>query len=453
MIRANLQQLAQVCAGDVIAAHAEVHIVGAEIDTRKLKPGQLFVALRGEHVDGHDLLTAATQAGAAAALVARRMPEALPQLVVTNVAQALNAIARYWLDQLPALKRIALTGSNGKTTVKNLSYAILQRVAATKASEGNRNNELGVPLTALSMAPEHRFGVFEMGAGTPGDIEGYCAIVAPHVALVNNIAPAHLERLHSLEGIAETKSGVYRRLLPGGCAVIPHDDAFADYFRRSAGNARQLSFGTAPGAQVRALPAPAGRVQLATPWGSIDTSFALLGAHNQRNAAAAAALALASGASVDAVAQGLSTAEAVAGRFRVTAAVGGGELIDDSYNANPGSFAAGLRTLAARYPHAWVAMGDMAELGAETAQLHAELGALIKQLGVQRLYCYGPWCEHTARAAGSCARHFEQQSELIAALRAEWQSSARADTGLLVKGSRSAAMERVVQAMSGDPTA
>lgn len=445
MMAAWLARLADWTGGSLHGA--DVRCIGVSTDSRSVTPGQLFIALPGERVDGHDFVAPAQAAGAAAALVARSLPLELPQLVVGDTVAALSRIARQWLKENGA-SRIGITGSNGKTTVKTLTAAVLAQAGRTYANPGNRNNEIGLPLAALEVGPEHAFAVFEMGAGKPGDIEWLCSIAPPQIGLVNNVAPAHLERLGTVEGVAQTKAAVYRALPASGVAVIPAEEAFAPLFRNSAAHCRRVEFGLDGAVEVRAsaiqMDLSGSRFSLHLGGGSArPVTLPLSGRHNVRNALAAAAIGHAAGLDAAQIVHGLETAPAVAGRLRREVHPAGWTLLDDSYNANPGSFRAGLEALALAPGPRWVAMGQMAELGPAAATLHAELGALALKLGIGRLYAVGELSRHTVAAAGAIGRHFPDQTSLIAALAGELER----DVTLLVKGSRSAAMDQVVAAL------
>ena len=444
MISARLTQLAAWCDAQLLGEDARFE--GVSVDSRKLLPGQLFVALPGERVDGLQFVAAAKLAGAAGALLQAAQSVDLPQVVCADPQLALGRIARHWLEQNPAV-RIGITGSNGKTTVKTLTASVLAQAGRTYANPGNRNNEIGLPLAACELSPEDRFAVFEMGAGKPGDIEYLCGIAPPQIALVNNVAAAHLERLGSVQGVADTKGAIYQALPAEGVAIIPADDGFAGQFRAMAGSRRQLSFGFSSAADVSASAIEPGlqasRFVLHIGAERQPVELPLAGAHNVRNALAAAAIGHAAGLSCQQIVAGLEQAPAVAGRLNRITDPRGFVLIDDSYNANPGSFAAGLRTVTQGGGRIWVAMGQMAELGPEGPQLHAELGQLARELGVERLYAVGELCRAAVAAAGSIARHFTDLPALIACLGAELQPGVT----LLVKGSRSAGMERVIAAL------
>jgi UDP-N-acetylmuramoyl-tripeptide--D-alanyl-D-alanine ligase len=427
---------------------ADVGIGTVFTDTRKPVPGGLFVALKGENFDAHDFLAQAAQGGAAAALVARPVAVDLPQVVVTDTLLALGDLASAVRAQCRA--RVAgITGSNGKTTVKTLLASILSLCGKTHVNAGNFNNEIGLPLSILAMPDDAQYAVLEMGAGKPGDIEYLAAIARPEIALVNNIAPAHLERMGSLEGIAQTKGAIYAALPAHGTAVINADDAFADYFAGVAGSRRTLRFGLEHAAEVRAeIHAVGGQshFDLITPSGRIEVNLPLPGRHNVMNALAAAALALGFDAPLEAIRRGLESAPAVAGRLVHHTMPGGWTLIDDSYNANPGSTAAAIQTLAAQGGENWLVLGDMRELGADAAALHAQIGAFARAQGIARLYAVGDLSAHAAQAFGADARHFADQAALIAALRTDAQSG----VVMLVKGSRGSAMDRVVRALFGE---
>jgi len=434
--------------GRLLGADAEVG--GVAIDSRRVQPGELFVALGGERVDGHDYLDAAAARGAVAALVMRRVDSALPQVLVDDTTLALGDLASAVRAQRSA-RVVGITGSNGKTTVKTLTAAILSRHGRTHVSAGNYNNEIGLPLTLLALPPEAEYAVLEMGAGKPGDIAYLAAIARPDVGLVNLIAPAHLERMGSVEGVAETKGALYQALPADGVAIINADDAFARFFGGLAGARRQLRFGLGQPADVRAdildARVDGSRFVLHTPQGDAEVALPLPGRHNVANALAAAAIALALDVPLATIVAGLQQASAVTGRLVRSAMPGGGTLLDDSYNANPGSMAAAIDTLALAGGERWLVLGDMAELGTDARALHAGIGARARERGIERLFAVGPLGAATVAAFGAGAQHFDDQPALIAALRAQLH----AGVTCLVKGSRSAAMERVAAALAVCP--
>lgn len=442
-MKAMASQIAQWCNGRLVGA--DVALSGVSQDSRTLPTGGLFVALRGERSDGHNFIAGLAEM-AGAALVERLMPAALPQILVDNTEVALKRLGHAWLGAINPIV-VALTGSNGKTTTKSLTAAILQRVGATHATPGNYNNEIGVPLTLLGLQPEHRFAVVEMGCGKPGDIDLLAGIAPPHVAVVTNAGAAHLERLQSVAGVAEAKAGIYRGLRSDGVAVINADDAFADYFRVQAGDHPVITYAIEADATIKAEAVVLGQVssfRLCTPAGSRMVELPLAGRHNILNALAATALTQTVGASLDQIVEALAGVEAVSGRQH-RLKVAGGVLYDDSYNANPGSLSAAIHTLALEAAPRWLILGDMAELGADAADWHARCGHLAREQGIDRLYTLGTLSQAAAAAFGAQASHHQDLNTLIDTLRADWQVGVTA----LVKGSRSARMERVVAALTG----
>jgi len=345
---------------------------------------------------------------------------------------------------------IGITGSNGKTSVKALTARILARHGKTHSNSGSFNNEIGLPLTLLGMPEDTRYAVLEMGAGKPGDIAYLASIARPRIGLVNNIAPAHLERMHTLEGIAETKGAMYQALPPDGVAVINADDAFAMYFTGLAGSRRKLRFGLDAEADVSAtdvaLDAAGSRFTLKTPSGNAQIHLPLPGRHNIANAAAAAALALAVDVPLDTIVAGLQEAEAVGGRLLRRESPQGWTLFDDSYNANPGSALAAVATLALQPGERWLVLGNMGELGPDAAALHASIGRAAREQGIARLYTVGTLAANAAEVFGEGAQTFPDQAALIAALRRDLH----ANVNVLVKGSHASHMERVAAALMGD---
>lgn len=447
MLNLALHTIAQWTQGRLLGDDVEVQSVA--IDSRTLKPGALFVALRGEHHDAHDFVEAAQRNGAVAALVERPLATDLPQVVVADGERALGAVAAGFRAQRDVCV-VGITGSNGKTTVKTLLAGILSRHAPTHFSSGSFNNEIGLPLTLLSLPPDSRFVVLEMGAGKPGDIAYLAQIAKPRIGLVNNIAPAHLERMGSIEMIAQTKGALYSALSADGVAVINADDAFAGYFSELAQDRRVLRFGLDAHADVSArfdAASSPGAFTLVSPAGEIAVSLALGGRHNTMNALAAASLALACGVPLETIKRGLESASAVPGRSARRAHASGALLIDDTYNANPASFAAAVATLAACSGRRVLVAGDMRELGPSAQSLHAQVGELAKASGIDALYAVGELSDAMARAFGSRARHFADQATLIEALRGELV----AGNTLLIKGSRGSAMDRVVEALLAGP--
>ncbi len=442
-----LAWIAHVTGGRLVGADRMVDAVAT--DTRALPQGRaaLFVALKGEHFDGHDHVAAADAGGCVAALVAHAVDVALPQVIVADPQRALADLATAVQRERTRTKVVAITGSNGKTSVKTLTEAVLSRAGATYATPGNRNNEIGMPLAVLDAPEDADFAIYEMGTGAPGDIAYLSAIAAPDVGIVNNVAPAHLERMGSLLEIANTKAAVYDDLRAGGVAVINADDAFAPYFGARAGGHRTLRFGLEASAEVGArdiaLDGEGSRFTLVTPQGEAALALAMPGRHNVRNALAATAIALALEVPLATIVEGLQAARPVGGRQAAHRLRNGAVLIDDSYNANPGSVAAAIDTLAASGEQAWLVLGDMRELGADEVALHAQAGARAKAAGIARLYTLGVLSKAASDAFGEGARAFALHAQLADALADELRAGVR----VLVKGSRGSAMDRIVKAL------
>jgi len=439
-MRFDLATAARITGGRVAGPGATFE--GAVIDSRRVRAGQLFCALTGEHVDGHDFVASAAKAGAAAALVDREVAVDLPQLVVDNVARALGQLAAAWRESLDVAV-VGITGSNGKTTVKNLVAGVLGRVGPTLATEGNLNNELGVPLTLARLGREHRFAVVEMGCGQPGDIDYLARLARPTVGIVTNAGPAHLERLGSVEGVARCKGELFETVgeLRGndGTVVINRDDPFCEAWIERAGNAGVLTFGRDASADIHLIDDD-GAPRLDTPQGAIELHLALPGAHNRANAAAATAAALALGVPNEVIEAGLAAVHGVPGRLDVRHMDGGWTLIDDTYNANPASLYAAMAVLAEQPGERWLVLGDMAELGEDSDKLHAEVGSAAAGFGVTRLYATGLHATRAAVAFGRRGEAFDSTEGLAEAL----NDAVHQGVVCLVKGSRSAHMEDVI---------
>ncbi len=421
----------------------DVPVEHVATDTRALSPGALFVALRGERFDGHDFVARAAAAGARAALVSRAVAVPLPQVRVEDTLRALARFAGAWRGRLRALV-IGVTGSNGKTTTREMIASILARSHAVLASEGNRNNHVGVPLTLLAMRPRHRFAVVEMGANHPGEIRRLCALARPDVGVVLNAARAHLEGFRDLDGVARAKGEMFESLRPSATGVVNRDDAYYDYWRRLLGARRTLDFGFSGNADFRATATGADSVELSLGGAVRSCRLRLPGRHNVCNALAAGAAAHAAGADADAIIAGLEAVRPVRGRLQNRRGVGGLHLIDDSYNANPGSLEAALEVLKECPGRRWLALGDMAELGADARALHAAAGLRAKSAGIERLFALGA-------GAAEAGAHFGEGAELFTSLKSlagRIIGQAAPDVFLLVKGSRSARMERLVAALS-----
>jgi len=424
-------------------------LTGVSTDTRTVRPGELFVALRGEHHDAHDYLGQARAAGAAALLVERWTDDCrAPVLLVDDTRSALGEIATGWRRRF-GLSLIAVTGSNGKTTVKEMIAAVLAEWVgedARLATRGNLNNDIGVPLTVLRLAPRHRVAVVELGMNQPGEIARLARIARADVALVTNAQREHQEFLHSVEATARENGEAIAALPPDGVAVYPGDDPHASVWRTLAGSRRRLEFGLAPGFDVHAAAdALPQRFDATIGGATVALALSIEGAHNVRNALAAAACCHAVGAPLDTIARGLGAFRPAAGRLRRLSAAGGATLIDDSYNANPDSVRAAVDVLAVRPSPRVLVLGDMAEVGDQGPQFHAEVGGYARERGIDRLLAFGPASRETVAGFGPGATHFQTIEGLCEQARAFDTAGA----SVLVKGSRSMRMERVVRALAG----
>lgn len=441
-MKLRLSDLASETQGRVTGA--DVAVNGVATDSRTLTPGSLYVALRGERFDGHDFVGAAMSAGASAGMVDHEVDIDLPQVVVADTERALGRIAAA-IRQRSAAKVVAITGSNGKTTVKSLTAAILSLHGRTHVNSGNYNNEIGLPLSVIALPDDAQFAVFEMGAGKPGDIDYLTSIARPDIGLVNNVAAAHLERMGDLAGVAQTKGAIISSLPADGIAVVNVDDAYADYFIGLAGSRRVIRYGFAANADVRGevIGQAAGSFRIVSGSQSTSVHLALPGTHNMCNALAAAAIAIALDVSLATIKAGLQAATPVAGRLATRQHPSGAIIIDDSYNANPGSFAAAISTLADQRGRRILVMGDMKELGPDADALHEQVGAQASDAGIDQLHAVGEFSAFAVRAFDGEAILHDDQAAMIAALVPLLQPG----TTLLVKGSRSSAMDRVVAAL------
>ena len=460
-----LMRLAQAHAllpGSVLVGDASTPLLRVHSDTRSLRAGDLFVALRGDNFDAHSFLPQAKAAGAAAALAEHGLREAgLPGLLVPDALVALQQLASAWRSRLH-LPLIAVAGSNGKTTVTQMVAAILQAWLgdAALATAGNFNNHLGLPLQVLRLrqdaAVQHRAAVLELGMNHPGEIALLAAIAQPTIALVNNAQREHQEFMASVLAVAQENGAVISALPADGVAVYPADDDHAPVWRALAGKRRQLTFALHGPADVTGQahwqttgtltdPNPHWQLHLRCPAGTANLTLQAAGQHNVHNALAAASAALATGAPLAAVAQGLQAFRPVDGRSQTSLLQLAGQpvtLVNDSYNANPDSVRAAIRLLASLPGPRWLVLGDMGEVGNQGQSFHTEVGQFARSAGIEHCWTVGAMCADAATAFGLAAQHFHQVPALIAALQ-----HAPAARSVLVKGSRFMRMETVVSAL------
>jgi len=444
-------QLSQLC--EPLSAELfgqDIELSDIQIDSRQLKPGDLFVAIRGEQFDGHDFIKQAEEKGAAALIVHKPVKTDLPYLLVKDTQTALGQIAA-WHRNTFDIPVIALTGSCGKTTVKEMIASILRQKGEVLATEGNFNNEIGLPLTLLKLNDNHQFAVLEMGANHSGEIARLAKIAKPQVALITNIAPAHLEGFGSIEGVANAKQEIYESLPESGTTIINVDDPHCQP-RSIIGNklnvgwVKERSDGPNKIYDFTASNVQAGtdghyRFTLNSPEGSTEIQLPTPGKHNIINALLAAAAACSVGASLDDIQNGLSKLQPVKHRMNLFKGRNDAKIIDDTYNANPKSVQAALEFLSESPLDQIFVFGDMGELGNDTEKLHANVGEFAKQSGIPTLFTVGQLSQHTTQAFGDGAQHFKNKDELINAL----ENKLNANSIVLVKGSRAAKMEDIVE--------
>lgn len=448
----HLSEAAKATQGQVIGQDILFTSVGT--DSRKLTEGQLFVALSGERFDGHAYVSQAMEQGAVAAMVSREVPGLTSGVLVKDTRLALGELAAHWRRKF-TMPLAAITGSNGKTTVKEMLAAILRDEAGgdeyVLATEGNLNNDIGLPLTLLKLREQHRYAVAEMGMNHKGEISYLTRIGKPTVALVNNAGTAHIGELGSVEAIAQAKGEIFEGLETNGVAIINADDVFAPLWRMLSNPHQIMTFGLDMPADVTAtytLGSDHSAVSLHTPQGDIAFELPAPGLHNVRNALAAATVALAMGARLDAVAQGLSRFGGAKGRLQRKKGLFGATVIDDTYNANPGSVSAAIDVLVAHPGKKLLVLGDMGELGDEAPAMHAAIGGYAKAAGVASLHTLGELSRYTVEAFGTGGQCHEDPESLAAALKKQMDK----DTVVLVKGSRFMKMERVVDLITENKT-
>ncbi len=454
----SVQDAARAVQGELSGENA--YFTGVSTDSRTAGHGDLFIALVGDKFDGHDFIAEVKARGAAAAMVCHEFPAGLPKagiplIRVENTRLGLGKLAGYWRGQFD-IPVVAVTGSNGKTTVKEMIACILRYAASTAAqaggpdkvlaTEGNLNNDIGVPLMLLRLRERHRYAVIEMGMNHAGEISYLTRLTRPDVALITNAGIAHVEDLSSVEAVARAKGEIFEGLHPYGTAVINADDPHASLWRKLAGDRRIMEFGFEDAPDVSAryqLDFFSARVSLVLPGGTQDVVLQVPGEHNVRNALAAAAASVALGAGLEAIASGLGEFNGVKGRMQKKRGLHGATLIDDSYNANPESVRAALSVLAKAGGKKILILGDMGELGHGARAFHERIGEETRAAGIDKLFTLGELSAYTAATFGPGARHFERMEEL----QSEVQGLLAPDVTLLIKGSRFMRMERVIKSI------
>lgn len=448
----SAREAAAIMGGDLIGADCTFD--GVSTDTRTLGPGELFFALRGPRFDAASFVDQAFANGAVAAVVGRDAVSACAGrgtlVAVDDTRAALAALARDWRRRF-TLPLVGLTGSNGKTTVKEMIAAVLAAAGGgmsdVLATAGNFNNDIGVPLTLLRLRAKHRYAVVEMGMNHAGEIRVLTQLADPSVALVTNAGIAHIGMLGSRDAIARAKGEIYEASGAGCVAVINADDAYANYWRGLNAGRRIVEFGLSTRAQVTGAyegHALTSDIALKTPAGRADFRLYVPGEHNVRNALAAAATAVALDVPLATIAEGLQGFRAAKGRLQVKRANNGALLIDDTYNANPDSALAAIEVLAGTSGKRLLVLADMGELGEQGPELHAEVGEAARHAGIEHLFTFGELAARASQSFGARGRHFERIEDLLAAIAVELG----ADSVLLVKGSRFMQMERVVKSFA-----
>jgi len=420
---------------------------GCSTDSRTLKENNLYIALKGENFDGHDFVEQAIQKGAVGIITEKKLDLNIPQLIVLNAKIALGELANFWRNQSQT-KIVAITGSNGKTTTKEMLASILREQFNILATQGNLNNDIGVPLTLFQLNQDYQYAVIEMGANHPKEIGYLTNIAQPQVAVITNCSPAHLEGFGSIEGVAQTKGEIYQGLSNEGIAIINADDSFSAYWKGSNRERGILTFGLEKPANITAKNIQYNGLTtsfiLSTSTEEIKIKLNVAGKHNLMNALAASSCAIALKLDLKIIKQGLEKMQAVNGRLQSVSGIRNTTILNDTYNANPASLKAALQVLENCQKPRWVALGNMLELGENAALFHREAGQFAKQMGIDCLVATGELSKNAVEGFGENGFYFEEQEGLILFLKENLPTNAT----LLVKGSRGSKMERVVSALT-----
>ncbi len=451
MMKMSLNEVSLHVEGDL--SGQDIEISSVSIDTRTLSEGDLYIAIKGQNFDGHTFITKAEQVGASAVLVEHEVDSKLPQIIVKDTHLALAELAGAWNIKAD-VKAIGITGSNGKTTVKEMIAGILNIDATVLYTKGNLNNDIGVPLTLLRLDKDHQYAVIEMGANHAGEIKYSSHYVQPTVAVITNVGSAHIEGFGSLEQTARAKGEIIESLQKDGVAVLNKDDEFYPLWSEMAEDRKTVTFGLNKTADIRAEDIAFNSqnnefetcFKLVTADESKAIKLSLAGEHNVSNALAAAASCLSVGIGLQQVKQGLESMQSVIGRLQSLETKQGTTVIDDTYNANPSSLKVALDVLNTCKGEHWVVLGALGEMGTETLKIHREMGELIKSNNVVRLLTIGSDAETTSQAFGKGATFFSSQAALIAMLK----ENLKGVESVLIKGSRAQKMEQVVAALVDD---
>lgn len=441
MIHYSLKQIAE--ALNLTTPTIDTTFTGISQDTRKIVKDNLYVAIEGQQFDGNQFIEQAFKNGAAAALVCKPANINKPQLVVENTVTVLGKISEHWRDSF-SLPLVAVTGSNGKTTLKNMIASILRAACNNDeevlATEGNLNNHIGMPLMLARLNKNHRYAVIEMGMNHFGEIQYLSQLAKPTVAIINNAAESHLEEVKTVAGVAKAKGEIFSGLHLNGTAILNKDDAQFSYWQSLIKNTQSiLTFGLKNSSDITAQ-IDNNKIKIMTPNGNVDVMLPLLGEHNIMNALAATAAALAVNINLSFIKKGLENIKPAPGRMQQYLLTSGTRIIDDTYNANPFSLQAAVKTLSHFKGTKILVLGDMKELGEDTAKKHWSAGEKIREAGIDYLFTFGELSKNTSQAFGNNSQHFTDKQKLITALQAHLQK----DVTVLIKGSRSMKMEQVL---------
>jgi len=439
MSHVTLSQIATAANGKLTGADCPV--TGYSTDTRTVAAGDVYFCLRGDNFDGHNFAQDAIDKGALAVVCEKDLQLDVVQLIVADTRQAFGKFAMLWREQFTN-PVIGVTGSNGKTTVKQLLGSIFNCAGSVHYTRANDNNEIGVPQTLLGLSAEQDFAVVEMGASNKGEIQWLGELVKPTVSVITNAGAAHLEGFGDARSVAEEKAWIYKSMAAGGTAVINADDSFFSYWSEICADKKVITFGDA--GNVAAYREKDGSISITCANETVNCEYRLAGQHNVHNAAAAAACAIAAGVSLEVIAQGLANAVPVSGRLNFLNLPNGITVIDDTYNANPASTRAAINVLGDFDGTRFMVLGDLLELGADEIEQHKAIGRYAQENKVDRLLAFGELAKHTASAFGSGADWFSGKDALVKALSGELS----ANSTVLVKGSRSMKMEQIVSALT-----
>lgn len=450
MISMELSQAASHINGTLLGK--DTVFTGCSTDSRSDNIGKLFIAIEGDKFDGHEFINKAVENGAIGSIVSKDVDgQSRPCVLVENTIQAMGELAAYWRSKFD-IPLIAITGSNGKTTVKEMVFSVLSEESTVLSTKGNLNNHIGVPLTIFNLGDEHKYAVVEMGANHPGEISRLTKITKPTVATITTCAPSHLEGFGSVEGVANAKAEIYEGLQNGGTAVINIDEDYADLWKKCAGAHERITFSTERDADIYANSIELSgeclhyRFILYTPNGDTSVQLPVPGRHNVQNAVAAAACCYSVGIPLASIKNGLEGLRPVNNRLQLKVNTDGVNIYDDTYNANPKSLEVAMQTISEYPGRHWLVLGDMGELGRDTKTYHEEAGDKARALGFERLFAIGPNSYYAAEKFGSGGSHYSTIQELINSIRNGLTSNIR----ILVKGSRYMKMERVINALVED---